>query len=159
MTTDTMPRSSPLHPATAGRGAGRRRRATVHPTARGIWPFVVPAAVVTALLVLLPMAYTVWLSVTDRQSDGTNAGFLGADNYARMFADPAFYNSLKVTLLLFVVCLAVETLLGLALGYVMSLDVPGRQIFQGMMLIPAITASVAVGLLWLLIMDPSLGMA
>ncbi|MEV0328737.1 sugar ABC transporter permease [Micromonospora echinospora] len=161
MSTDTMTtRSSVPRPAPAGRGpGGRRRRASVHPTARGIWPFVVPAAAVTALLVLLPIGYTVWLSVTDRQSDGTNAGFLGFDNYAAMFADPVFYNSLKVTLFLFVVCLFVETLLGLALGYVMSLDVPGRRIFQGMMLIPAITASVAVGLLWLLIMDPSLGAA
>ena len=161
MSTDTMTkRPTGPRPATAaGRGAGRRPRRAVHPTARGIWPFVVPAAVVTALLVLLPIAYTVWLSVTDRQSDGTNAGFLGFDNYARMFADPAFYNSLTVTLFLFVVCLAVETVLGLALGYVMSLDVPGRRVFQGMMLIPAITASVAVGLLWLLIMDPSLGVA
>jgi len=149
--------SSASRPASAGRG--RRRRATLHPTARGVLPFGVPAAVVTGVLVLLPIIYTIWLSVSDRQSDGTNAGFLGLDNYTAMFTDPAFYNSLKVTLFLFVVCLVVETVLGLALGYVMSLDVPGRRIFQGMMLIPAITASVAVGLLWLLIMDPTLGAA
>src|ERR1041384_936744 len=76
-----------------------------------------------------------------------------------MLADSEFWNALQVTVFLFAVCLIVETLLGLALGYVMSLDVPGRRIFQGMMLIPAITASVAVGLVWLLIMDPSLGAA
>ena len=60
---------------------------------------------VTALLVLRADRYTVWLSVTDRQSDGTNTGFLGFDNYAQMFANPAFWSSLKVTLFLFVVCL------------------------------------------------------
>lgn len=138
-------------------GPSRRRRAD--PTARGMWPFALPALLVTAILVLAPIGYTIWLSVSDRQSDGTNSGFLGFANYAKMFGDPQFWNSLKITLLLFVVCLLVETVLGLALGYVMSLDVRGRRIFQGMMLVPAITASVAVGLVWLLIMDPSLGAA
>jgi multiple sugar transport system permease protein len=76
-----------------------------------------------------------------------------------MLDDPLFWNSVRVTLFLFVVCLVVETLLGLALGYLLSIDVPGRRIFQGLMLIPAITASVAVALVWLLIYDPSLGAA
>ncbi|MBL7259468.1 carbohydrate ABC transporter permease [Paractinoplanes lichenicola] len=142
-----------------GAGAPPRRGRRVDPIARGIWPFALPAVVVTAVLVLAPIAYTIWLSVSDRQADGTNAGFLGFANYTEMFADSEFWNALKVTVFLFAVCLIVETLLGLALGYVMSLDVPGRRIFQGMMLIPAITASVAVGLVWLLIMDPSLGAA
>jgi multiple sugar transport system permease protein len=145
--------------AEPGAGAPPPRRRRVDPTARGVWPFALPAVLVTAVLVLVPIAYTIWLSVSDRQSDGTNSGFLGFANYAEMFGNPQFWNSLKVTLFLFVVCLLVETVLGLALGYVMSLDVPGRRIFQGMMLIPAITASVAVGLVWLLIMDPSLGAA
>ncbi|KXK62800.1 hypothetical protein AWW66_06335 [Micromonospora rosaria] len=137
----------------------RRRRRRVDPTARGILPFVLPALLATAALVLVPIVYTLWLSVSDRQPDGTNAGLLGLGNYREMFANPEFWNALRVTIFLFVVCLVVETVLGLVLGYVMSLDVPGRRIFQGMMLIPAITASVAVGLLWLLIMDPTLGAA
>ncbi|MET8910340.1 sugar ABC transporter permease [Micromonospora sp. NPDC004551] len=153
------PAASGSASAEPGAGAPPRRRRRVDPTARGVWPFALPAVLVTAVLVLVPVAYTIWLSVSDRQSDGTNAGFLGFANYAEMFGNPQFWNSLKITLFLFVVCLLVETVLGLALGYVMSLDVPGRRIFQGMMLIPAITASVAVGLVWLLIMDPSLGAA
>lgn len=161
MSTVLTKRSSAPRPAFARRGGGAlpRRRPGVHPTARGIWPFALPAMLVTGALVLVPIAYTIWLSVSDRQADGTNAGFLGLAHYKHMFADPQFWNALKVTMFLFICCLVVETVLGLALGYVMSLDVPGRRIFQGMMLLPAITASVAVGLLWLLIMDPSLGAA
>ena len=152
-------RSTATRRAAPARRRVAHRRGPVDPTARGVLPFALPAVLVTAALVLLPIVYTVWLSVSDRQADGTNAGFLGLHNYADMLANPEFWKSLKVTVFLFVVCLAVETVLGLALGYVMSLDVPGRRIFQGMMLIPAITASVAVGLLWLLIMDPTLGAA
>lgn len=137
----------------------RRRRASQVPVARGVFPLVVPALLVTALLVVVPLLYTVWLSLSDRRPDGTNGGFVGADNYAQMLDSPVFWNSLRVTLMLFVVCLVVETLLGIALGYLLSIDVPGRRIFQALMLIPAITASVAVALVWLLIYDPSLGAA
>jgi multiple sugar transport system permease protein len=136
-----------------------RRRRQISPTGRGSLPFLIPALVATAALVLVPIAYTLWLSASNRQRDGVNTGFLGLENYQQMFADAEFWNSLRVTIFLFVVCLVVQTLLGLLLGYVMSIDVPGRRVFQGMMLIPAITASVAVGLLWLLIMDPTLGAA
>jgi multiple sugar transport system permease protein len=142
-------------PPDAGRRAGRRP----DPIARGVWPLIVPAMVVTALLVFLPVLYTVWLSLTDRQPDGTNSGWVGLAHYAAMLENPAFWNSVRVTLFLFAVCLVVETVLGILLGYLLSLDVRGRRVFQGLMLVPAITASVAVALVWLLILDPTLGAA
>lgn len=148
------PAAQPEH--RAARPARVARRA-VDPVAHGTFPFVVPALVATVLLVLLPVVYTVWLALSNRQPDGTNSGFVGLANVRHMLHDPAFWNSVKVTVLLFVVCLFVETVLGLALGFLLSFDVPGRRLFQGAMLIPAITASVAVGLLWLLLYDPSLG--
>lgn len=137
----------------------RGRRSALDPVARGTMPFVVPALVVTVLMVLLPLLFTVWLAVSDRQQDGTNTGYVGLANVQHMLDDPAFWNSVKVTVFLFAVCLIIETVLGLALGYLLSIDVPGRRVFQGAMLVPAITASVAVGLLWLLLYDPTLGAA
>lgn len=136
-----------------------REQAALDPTARGTLPLLVPAVAVTLALVVAPIIYTLWLAVSDLQADGTNAGFIGLATFQEMFTDPVFWQSVRVTLFLFVLCLVVETLLGLGLGYLLSLDVPGRKIFQGLMIIPAITASVAVGLIWLLIFDPTLGAA
>ena len=122
-------------------------------------PLLVPALVVTIALVILPVVYTVWLSLSDLQRAGSNAGFVGLDNFARMVENTEFWNSVRVILLLFVVCLVVETVVGIGLGYLLSIDVRGRALFQGLMLIPAITASVAVALVWMLIYDPTLGAA
>lgn len=158
----TLEKARSEQPTPTGRGRPVRRprlRRVSDPVARGTLPFLVPAVVVTLALVLIPIAYTVWLSVSDMQPDGINSGFVGAEQFRTMVTDPVFWQSVRVTLFLFVVCLVVETVLGLGLGYLMSLDVPGRRIFQGLMLIPAITASVAVGLIWLLIFDPTLGAA
>lgn len=136
-----------------------RGRRTFDPVSQGTLPFLIPALIATVALVLLPVLYTIWLSLTDQDIAGNNNGFVGFENFATMFQNPEFWNSLVVTLQLFIVCLVVETLLGLALGYLLSRDVPGRAVFQGLMLIPAITASVAVALVWMLIYDPTLGAA
>ncbi|WP_129669317.1 carbohydrate ABC transporter permease [Phytoactinopolyspora endophytica] len=137
----------------------RRHQSSAQARLKGTTWLFAPAFLVTGVVVLLPIGYTFWLSVSDRQPDGSNAGFLGAANITRMFDDPLFWQSLRVTMFLFILCLIVETILGVALGYLLSVDVRGRRAFQAAMLIPAITAQVAVGLLWLLIYDPSLGVA
>lgn len=136
-----------------------RKRPVADPVARGVLPLIWPALIVTVALVFLPIGYTVWLSLSSQGIDGTNSGFVGLENFQRMFADAEFWNAVRVTLFMFVVCLVAETVLGLGLGYLLSRDVPGRAVFQGLMLIPAITASVAVALVWLLIYDPTLGAA
>lgn len=145
---------------TAGdrRSASRGRR-HFDPVTRGTLPFLIPALVATVALVLIPVIYTMWLSVTDQDIAGNNSGFVGFENFVLMFQNSEFWYSLFVTLQLFIVCLVVETILGLGLGYLLSRDVPGRAIFQGLLLIPAITASVAVALVWMLIYDPTLGAA
>lgn len=129
---------------------------TVSPYARGVWPLMLPALVVTAALIVIPIAYSVILTFTGARSSGGTFSFT---NFERMFSDPLFWNSLRVTLLLYVVCLVVQMVLGVGLGLLLSIDVPGRRVLQGAILIPAITASVAVGLLWLLFYDPTLGTA
>lgn len=158
-TTGPATRTAPTARTTTASTPRRRRRPPADPVARGVLPLIWPALIATIALVFLPIGYTVWLSVSDRRIDGSNGGFVGLENFAAMFADAEFWNAIQVTLFLFVFCLVVETVLGLALGYLLSLDVPGRAVFQGLMLIPAITASVAVALVWLLIYDPTLGAA
>lgn len=142
-----------------GRAFLGRRPKIVPPAGGGTMPLAVPALVVMALLVVVPVLYTAWLSVSDRRIDGTNAGFVGLAHYADMMGSATFWQSVRVTLFFFVTCLIIETVLGIVLGYLLSIDVPGRALFQGIMLIPAITASVAVSLVWMLIYDPTLGVA
>jgi multiple sugar transport system permease protein len=127
---------------------------------KGALPLLAPAIVLTAALIIFPIAYAIVLSVTNWQPSGTLGSFAGLSHYAHMLAhDPLFWDSLRITLILYICCLVAQTLLGLALGYLLSLDVPGRSIFQALILVPSIIASVAVGLMWLLIYDPTIGIA
>lgn len=135
------------------------RTTQIAPVGRGIMGLASPALIVTGLLVFIPIVFTIWLSISNQLVDGSNSGFVGLEHYITMVQNPEFWNSVRVTIFFFVVCLAIETTLGIALGYLLSIDVPGRSLFQGLMLIPAITASVAVSLVFMLIYDPTLGAA
>ncbi|HVX47005.1 MAG TPA: sugar ABC transporter permease [Mycobacteriales bacterium] len=123
-------------------------------------PLLAPAVIVTAALIVFPIGYAIALSVSNWSPSGSLGGFAGLSHYTHMLAhDPLFWKSLRITMLLFIACLVVQTVLGLLLGYLLSIDVPGRSVFQALVLIPSIVASVAVGLLWELIYDPTLGIA
>ncbi|MDR2975245.1 MAG: sugar ABC transporter permease [Propionibacteriaceae bacterium] len=143
----------------SGRHRNGSRRGPTHAVARGTWPFLLPAIVASLALVVVPLFFTLWLSVSDARPDGSNHGWVGFANFAQMLADPVFWQSIRVTGFLFITCLIIETVVGILLGYLLSLDVPGRVFMQSLILIPAITAPVAIGLLWSLIFDPTLGAA
>lgn len=138
----------------------RRGRLAALRSNRGAVALLLPAMIATAALVVFPLVYAVALSLANWSPTGSFGTFAGISHYTHMFtADPLFWKSLRFTLLLFVLCLVIQTVLGLGLGYLLSIDVPGRGFFQALILIPSIVASVAVGLLWLLIFDPTLGIA
>lgn len=140
-----------------GPGGGRRSRSTRN---KGALPLLLPAIVLTGALVIFPIGYAVVLSLTRWTPSGSLGGFAGLSHYSQMlFHDGLFWQSLRITLMLFACCLVAQTILGLALGYLLSIDVPGRAVFQAVILVPSIIASVAVGLMWLLIYDPTLGPA
>jgi len=131
-----------------------RRRGGV-PLARGVWPLGMPALIITALLIVAPIVSTVVLAFSVSRGESG----MSFNNFERMSQDPIFWQSLRVTLLIFFVCLVLQMVLGVGLGYLLSIDVPGRGLMQSLVLLPAIIASVAIGLLWLLIYDPTLGVA
>ncbi len=65
------------------------------------YAFVAPAVVLYALLLLIPIGYTVYLSVEKIQVSGLGLGpgarqqvFAGLANYASALTDPAFLSSL-----------------------------------------------------------------
>jgi len=120
---------------------------------------VSPAAIFTVIMILFPILYSAYLSLVKWTPGSEDAPFVGLANYIRMFQDPTFWLALGITLKLFLVCLFFETIIGIYLGILLSREVPGQKIFQALILLPSIIASVAIGMMWILIYDPTLGVA
>ncbi|MCT2592484.1 sugar ABC transporter permease [Streptomyces sp. N2-109] len=91
---------------------------------RRYWRWL-PIAPATALLLLFlggPIAYCVWIALTDMQLTGQeSASFVGLDNFRRAFQDDAFINAVVLTLVFTLLSSIIgQNTLGLALAALMQ---------------------------------------
>jgi multiple sugar transport system permease protein len=109
--------------ARRGRRRPRRRNAgsLTHP-ARTAWALVSPALLFVAVFVLVPLAFAVYISLTNWPLIGSYR-FIGLDNYSAIFRDAAFRDSVLYTLLY----TAIVTLPILVVGYLMAVVVRAKR--------------------------------
>ncbi|MGV0816599.1 carbohydrate ABC transporter permease [Martelella sp. AMO21009] len=117
-----------------------------------------PALIFTIAMIAFPVIYTVWLSFQSFSSTGQVRGH-GIVNYARMVNDEQFWNGIWVTFYLYFLSLALQLVLGTGLALLLfrAKRLPGiiRSLFISPFMIPPVVA----GMMWLVILDPSLGAA
>jgi multiple sugar transport system permease protein len=117
-----------------------------------------PAVLFTVGMIAFPVIYTVWLGFHSFSSTGRES-FVGLANYAKLVSDNEFWHGLWVTLALYLLSLALQLVLGIWLAMVLfnAKRLPGfvRSLFISPFMMPPVVA----GMMWLVILDPSLGAA
>jgi multiple sugar transport system permease protein len=130
------------------------------------YAFVTPAVVLYALVLLIPIGYTVYLSLQKTQVSGLGLGlgarrqvFAGLSNYASAITDQAFLSSL-VRVVIYSVIL-VPVMLGLALLFALLIDARrvrlqrfGRLAIFLPYAVPTVIASLLWGFLYLPTVSP-----
>jgi len=86
----------------------------------------------------------------------TPANFIGFDNYVELFADSAYWNSLWVTCLYVLWNIPAQTVLALAIAMMMN-KLTKTGFLKGAFLVPWLIPNVIVAMLWLWLLDPSVG--
>jgi multiple sugar transport system permease protein len=105
--------------------------------------FLVPLFAFLAVLIFIPVLGTFWDSLT-RDVAFLPKKFIGAANYRALFADAAFWQSVRFTLLFVLVSVPLEVVMGLAIALVLNETFPGRGFLRAAVLIPwAIPAAVS----------------
>jgi multiple sugar transport system permease protein len=118
-----------------------------------------PAALFTVALIGFPFLFTVWIALHDWVIGGSGARtFVGLANVATMLHDAQFWQSLGVTLALAIPALAVETVVGVYVGLLLDRGGWAVRLLRAAILFPSVIPSVAAGMVWLVLMDPSLGL-
>ena len=138
-------------------GSRRRplRRRLAEPRVAG-WLFLVPLALVNALVVFIPSASSILYSLTDWTGIG-DATFIGLDNYTRLFADPAFVNAFAHNLQWTAFFLVVPMSLGLFGAFALSQVRRFRLLFRVLFFVPYIVASVVSAAIWRVLLSPDNG--
>jgi multiple sugar transport system permease protein len=117
-----------------------------------------PMIVFLVLMIAAPLAYAAYMSTTD-YTIGRPEKFIGAANYLKMFVDPLFWNGLRVTIEIYVVSLAAQLAFGLYLGIFLNRITFMQRLFRTALIAPFLLPSVVIGMMWLVVLDPSLGVA
>lgn len=117
-----------------------------------------PAVLFTILLVGFPFIYTIWLSFHNWFMGSTApAQFIGFANYVTMIHDPLFWQSLRITLEISVSALVIELILGTYMALLINRSGPLIRVIRAVLLFPSVIPSVAAGMVWLVLFNPSLG--
>jgi len=117
------------------------------------YAFVTPAMLLLITFGVLPIAVALLVSFTDMNLAGlgnwSRIQFIGVENYTRLFDDPSFWQALGNTAIF--AFMGVPTVIGLSLVIALALNRSHGRFFttlRSFYFVPAITAIVAVSLVW-----------
>ena len=134
--------------------APRRRLSRKATTA---WLFLAPSLIVLAAFTLYPMIQAGYLSLTDYNLIRA-AQWVGLDNYAELFADPAFWNAFWNTVLYAAVVTPVTIVLALALAVFLDRQFIGRAFVRTSIFLPFIVSLGIIAIAWAFLLDPNIGL-
>ncbi|WP_419995979.1 carbohydrate ABC transporter permease [Streptomyces boninensis] len=118
--------------------------------------FILPDGLGLLVFVGIPMVLSVVLSLFQVSGFGTYE-WVGLANYERMFQDPMFWESMRITGIYVVTLVPVLFCVSLGLGLLMKQKLPGTGFYRTALFMPYMISLAVVGLLWKFMLDEQLG--
>ena len=121
--------------------------------------FPLPAIVFIGLLMVFPILYTLYLSFTNwNLTSGMEPSFVGLNSYLLVFSEPRFLHALGRTFTFTVFAVATEVVLGVAIALILNRAFVGKSIAKLLLLLPLVATPIAVGIVFNLFYDPTIGL-
>jgi multiple sugar transport system permease protein len=117
-----------------------------------------PAMLFTLSMIGFPIGYAVWISLSNVEL-GASPIFSGLVNYRRMVSDPEFWNALKLTITLYMLSLGIQIIIGTWLGLMLGRMKGTQGLARAILVSPFMLPPVVVGMMAIVIFDPSFGIA
>ena len=134
------------------------RRAVKPPRPRrlpdlGPLPWIGPALLLIFAVVLWPAFEMARTSVLEISRSGLAGGFIGLENFERLFADPDLPGILMRTLTWVVIVVGVTILVSLGLASLLNAAFPGRRLVRWALIIPWAASVVMTATIWRWMLD------
>lgn len=121
--------------------------------------FTLPAMLPLSLFWFYPLGYIIYLSFVEWDFMSPDKLFVGLSNYRALLDNPAFYQSLRVSLLFCLGSVIPVIVIGLAFALLLNRNMKGGGIYRLLMFSPWVTPTVAVSIVWSWIYEPEVGLA
>ncbi len=125
------------------------------PEARVAWLFILPSLIGFTVFYAVPAVRGLLISFTNWDML-TAPKYVGLDNYQKLIGDKEFWNSLRVTLGYVLLNIPLQTALAVGLAVLMD-RVTKSSLIRAIFVMPWLLPPVIVALIWLWMLDPSLG--
>ncbi len=120
--------------------------------------FPLPAVLFVVILMVFPVGYTFFLSFTDwTLTSGRPFSVVGPASYFAVLKEPRFLQALGRTFYFTFGSVVVEMVLGIILALALNRSFAGKQVVKTLLLLPLVATPVAIGIVWNLFYDPTIG--
>jgi cellobiose transport system permease protein len=135
--------SGPIRRRGGLRGRLHRLDATASP-----YLYVSPFFILFAVFGLFPLAYTAYVSLTDRTLLSPDTHFIGLENYSNLIHDSYFWNAVENTLGIWIISTIPQLVIALLLAHLLNTKLRARTFFRMAVVLPQVTSLVAVALIF-----------
>jgi multiple sugar transport system permease protein len=122
--------------------------------AREFSGFALPGLFLYAVLVLLPIAWTVVLGFTDKNRFAAQTSWVGLNQFDRLFHDDQFWLVLRNTFVVTAIVVIVPNVLGLALALLLNRDTVLYRLLRSVFFTPVILSGIVVSVIWQSLLRP-----
>jgi len=121
------------------------------------WLLLAPQLAITLVFFFWPAGQAIWQSTQLQDPFGLQSQFVGLENFTRLFDQPSYLNSFRIT----AIFSALVAIIGLSLSLLLAVKadhvIRGASVYKTLLIWPYAVAPVVAGVLWLFLFSPSLG--
>ncbi len=117
-----------------------------------------PQLLLTIVFFYWPAAQGIWSSMTRADPFGLHENFVGLANFADLFSDPLYRDTIGRTAVFCVCVTALSLAVALVLAVCADREIKGRGIYRILLTWPYAIAPAIAAVLWVLIMHPQIGL-
>lgn len=121
------------------------------------WALVAPQLLVVVLFFFWPAGQALFESLYESDAFGTSSMFVGLANFERLLADETYLQSFKTTALFSILVASSGLVISLILAVMADRIVRGSLFYKTSLIVPYAIAPAVVGVLWVFMFTPSMG--
>jgi multiple sugar transport system permease protein len=121
---------------------------------------ILPAILVVIAVLVYPTLFNVGIAIREWSwSAPANADkpFVGLTNFMQLFNSARFWNSLRISLTVMIISVALQYVLGLGLALLLNKKFRGLRVFRAIFILPMILAPIVIGIQWRYLLSGNFG--
>lgn len=120
--------------------------------------FILPSLIHLIVFLVIPLVFSFFLSFRDwDRPTFTDAPYIGLENYEFLLGDRRFWQAILNSAYYTVLAVPLGMAISLGIALIMNQKLKGVNIFRTLFFMPVISSWVAVSIIWLTLLDPTVG--